>query len=948
MKNLSTDFKRALARNHRNYLAYADITWPQNQQGQRQTLALNNTNLWAGGFSYEELVSEDEEFTALGSVYMGTAKLIINNIDESYTPYVFEDAESMVLQIGMEFPDTSQQSGKRIEKHKIGTYHAAEVKYDGTIVSLSLQDNIAKFDKPYSASKLTYPATLIDIVNNCCTICNVQLANNSLQFPHYNYVIKSRPDDDAITCRDVISWVATIAGCFVKCNPDGQIEFKWFNQQAIEQEMTILDGGTVTPWSTGQNVNGGTVTPWSTGEVINGGTGEGTYNFHTITSLYSQTIALDDIVITGLTVQIDKDVKSSEETEDSTIYSVGTTGYIISITNNKFFNAENAQEILTWLGNQLIGFRFRKLNITIPNTPAIESGDVMLVYDRKGRGYASLVTRTSFSVGGTQEIVSGGSTPTRNKATQYSAYARSIVEARRLAQANRTAFDSALEDLGRALDAKTGLYPTEKTTESGSIYYLHDRPKLEDSSTVIQVTSEAIGITTNYNRGVDTEWNWGVTVDGTTITKILVAIGVNANWIRSGNIKIVNTVSGQDEKEIFYASIDSKLVRIAKDVIVASSDGIVVIQAKDTNGNETFYLNSGTGVVRINATSFSLSGRSVNQIASNAGATAGADAANTALANYDPADELTQAEIFNLLTGGTKTTPGSTQGIWLNNGKVYLNFSYARGGALTLGGANNGNGTFNVLNADNNQIIAIDNNGTIFRSTTADEYIKINENIIQGYAGTPARLHSWIDLCADYAGTGSSTVKWMVFETSSYSKGIKLIAGGNGSIELDAGSRSVKFLSKIDAGQINSSTYIEAADHFYTPGYVEAKDHINTSGNVECYSLTVNGTPPWTTSSDRRLKKNIEDAEEQTENIKKLKVHQFDWKDDSGHVPVGLVAQELQEVYPELVKESDNGLRIDYINMVPYLVKTIQEQNDRINLLEQKLNMLEKKLEKLI
>ena len=60
---------------------------------------------------------------------------------------------------------------------------------------------------------------------------------------------------------------------------------------------------------------------------------------------------------------------------------------------------------------------------------------------------------------------------------------------------------------------------------------------------------------------------------------------------------------------------------------------------------------------------------------------------------------LTQLEIFNRLTNN-----GAAQGLFLKDGKLYLNFSYAQGGTLKLGGVNNGNGQAEVYDSSGNKI----------------------------------------------------------------------------------------------------------------------------------------------------------------------------------------------------------------------------------------------------
>ena len=691
MKNLSTAFKRALANNERNYLTYADITLADNT-----VLNLTNAELWANGFEYEEIVSEDETFTALGSAVIGTARLVINNMTEAYSDYDFTNA-SVILYLGMQF----QENGTtRLEKPRIGTYTVDGTSYNGALITLTLLDNMEKFDRPY-ASNLTYPITLFNIVQDACTKCGVSL--KTLQFPRYNLVMSTKPDTDSRTYRDVISWCAVIAGCFAKCDPEGRLELKWFDQTTLEQELHILDGGTITPWSEGDNYSGGTISPWSEGDVYDGGTGENDLPIHFLTSLFSQNIAVDDVVITGINVTVDE----GDVGTDPYVVSKGTAGYIISVEGNKLITRVNADNIATYLGNQLIGLRFRKLNITHTNNPSIESGDIAVVYDRKGRGYATLVTRVNFQIGAPQTLVCGAETPSRNKASYYSDLTKNIVDQRKLLQKQKTAYDIALEQLDEKLDEKEGLYSTIEQTQSGNIYYLHDQPTLEDSAVVWKMTRDAWGVTTNYD-GDDTVWNGGMTVDGEVIASILSTIGINFNWGVGGQLIIT-----------------------------------------DTNDNETFFANADTGVVRINATSFSLAGNTIPSMI------------NTAFNNYDPANDLDQQTVYNLLSNN-----GNTPGMWLVNGQLYFDFTYAHGGTLQLGGTNNTsgyNGALEVYSANGAKITTLDKNGMTFTDTLGDAYHSYKSDI------NGARLRFYLirsDTSREYAV--GQIIPWSVYDNSNW------------------------------------------------------------------------------------------------------------------------------------------------------------------------------------
>ena len=78
--------------------------------------------------------------------------------------------------------------------------------------------------------------------------------------------------------------------------------------------------------------------------------------------------------------------------------------------------------------------------------------------------------------------------------------------------------------------------------------------------------------------------------------------------------------------------------------------------------------------------------------------------------------------------------------------------------------------------------------------------------------------------------------------------------------------------------------------------------------------------------SDRKLKTNIRPTDvSAVDLINRLDLMQYDWKSDGSHERIGLIAQELREVLPELTTEYDDALRIKYIDFIPYLLKAIQE-----------------------
>ena len=116
----------------------------------------------------------------------------------------------------------------------------------------------------------------------------------------------------------------------------------------------------------------------------------------------------------------------------------------------------------------------------------------------------------------------------------------------------------------------------------------------------------------------------------------------------------------------------------------------------------------------------------------------------------------------------------------------------------------------------------------------------------------------------------------------------------------------------------------------------------HANADIIAYSSTV--------ASDRNLKTNIIDTKYGLGDVLKLQGREFDWKrEDRGH-DVGFIAQEVQEVIPELVKEvdsigendGDKHLTVDYAKLVPVLVESIKELKKEIEEIKQNCDCLNK------
>jgi len=93
-----------------------------------------------------------------------------------------------------------------------------------------------------------------------------------------------------------------------------------------------------------------------------------------------------------------------------------------------------------------------------------------------------------------------------------------------------------------------------------------------------------------------------------------------------------------------------------------------------------------------------------------------------------------------------------------------------------------------------------------------------------------------------------------------------------------------------------------------------------------------------TQNSDRRLKTNIIPLTNTLDKIEQIQGVNYNWKNTETRgtdLQLGVIAQEVKSQYPELVKEDSNGiLSVNYSGLVPVLLESIKELNEKLNLAE--------------
>lgn len=445
-------------------------------------------------------------------------------MNDFYEPILDTDGNSIVL--------SRAASEDRYETIDKGIYTITTPEQYGEILSFTALDDMYKTNAKYY-SALTLPQPIMALVRDACESLNIPMGFSSMA--HGNVIVTALPDN--MTFRQLIGWAAMLETANARIDNRGYLQFIKWNFGAVEN---------------------GSLVPIKLEDYVN-----------------SPTLSSDDIVITGIRVK-------NKESESL----FGTTGYVLELENNLLSDSDLGT-VAAWIGGNLVGARFRNLQGDLIYNPLLEFGDMAYSFDRNGNKYLTPITNVSSPLNGITTVKTQADDPIRNSSTYMSEATKALVEARQLVKDERTEREKAVERLANTLKESGGLYMTEDPRDDGSvIYYMHNKPTLEESDIVWKLTAEAIGISTDGGK----TYPYGFTVTGEMITRLLYAEGINASYINAGAL-IVRDTNG---KIIFSADIDNNQIVIdGASVRIGASplDGLLNSMQGQIDGN----INTWTG-----------------------------------------------------------------------------------------------------------------------------------------------------------------------------------------------------------------------------------------------------------------------------------------------------------------------------------------------------------------
>lgn len=673
MINVSTQLKKESLTN-RNYYVTANVTLSNGT-----TLKLGKKDFYLSGNSLVD--SADSGDFPVGVAIEKTASLSLVNDDGRFDGYNFNAARFVIF--------LNVQLSDRIEAIKRGTYIVSKKPATASEISLSLLDKMHNADKTYD-SNLSFPCTVKELLSECCQQCGITLGD--AMFPNADFQIRKAPSN--ATYRTVIGMCAGIAGGNARIDENDLLRIITFDKTFTN--TTIYDGGAVKNWTNGDDLDGGTLNPWTMGTVIDGGTLSNN-DYHALFSIQNLQYDVDDVIVTGV-----------KYVEDETEYMSGQDGYVITIDNQLL--SDNAQAGVEAIGNQLIGLRMRPFSCDGIANGYATFGDPVEFIDTKNRVFRSFVTDIEFVFGGSTSWSCSAKSAEEDASEFIGDQQTAVEQSKKDIEKKLSAYDVKLKQMNELAANTLGFFYTEEIQEDDSVItYRHDKPTLADSKVIYKTGVDGFFLSVDGGQ----TWKAGFDSNGDAVLNILYAIGIQSEWINTRGFT-----------------------------------------AKDNNGNTTLRIDADTGAVTLEVENFTLKSRTIEQIAKDV--VDGTVQSNVTIPNYYgtyvptlqnyPASEWKSEEykkhdgsifmnfstsqvymfsgtdgtwqeldakkivnferVFNALTDN-----GKQEGIYIQNGHLYINASYIKSGQISADLINLKN--INVTNSSGTSTFAIDNYGNV-------------------------------------------------------------------------------------------------------------------------------------------------------------------------------------------------------------------------------------------
>lgn len=483
MYPVSLEYQEKIKENNRLLEAKIQI------QHSKGVLNLSDKDLVTGTLIYTEGSQAGEEFTIGSTVASDISFTILNKSEYDDINFM---GSMVTCSIGLEvkegidahFIQPSQPSKmkgyeRKVEYVPLGRFNIDYDPRQRNTIELKAIDNMINLDKPYSLSKLSYPATLYQIYVDICNVADVSIGTTN--FINKDYIVNKRPEGD-LSLRDVLGYVAELTGSFARMNRNGALELKWY-------------------------------TP--TGLTLNP---SNRFDFK----------PSDDLVrIKGIMATV----------EDKT-YLSGNEDYAIDLTENPLLQGGH-ETVLPNIFNKVKDTVFTPYESSWQGNMAIQAGDIVTQIDRDGKVYKTLVTNSTYKYRGASKLAAKG-LPEISKGFKGSTN-KKIAEIKRQVKEDvgdqLTSLEQAQLSATELIANMLGGYKTTIKYESDPYYekfgigdFIHDAPLLINSIKIWKWGLGGFG----YSDDGGLTYKTGITAEGSIVAELVSAGIVTADMVQTG------------------------------------------------------------------------------------------------------------------------------------------------------------------------------------------------------------------------------------------------------------------------------------------------------------------------------------------------------------------------------------------------------------------------------
>ncbi|MCH5203139.1 MAG: tail fiber domain-containing protein [Oscillospiraceae bacterium] len=776
---------------------------------------------------------------------------------------VLFEGAELYVRVGTKKWDARRWENAKYHYVPFGYFTVDEAPRKLEIITLKALDRMVLFDKTVDMNLLSFPMTVNDLLIRICNICNVPLGTNISILPNHSYVINEAPVSDDLTYRQLLSWIAELTGTCGFIDWNGYLILKWYEQ--TDTTLTVKDR-------------------------------------------FNSDIEENAIVITGVQIVAEEE-----------IYLEGDDGYAFNIESNELIQ-HDYREVAQALYSVLGGFSYTPFSASVKPMPHLYPLDMIVFVDKNGINRTTIITDYTFTLNANTDLEGKGETATRSGYALANPLTKreSAIISNLKKEQNKTLNSriQAVLALNETIANSLGLYETAIEQANGSIItYYHNEPSLEESSIIYVRNAGGFAWTHDWNNGAPV-WEYGFTQDGNAVYNALSAWKIQTQYLDAECVRAENI--SMEYRQSVQNNINTSAKELQQDFTARFGELRSSITETLKNYSTTEETNS---LIRQTADSIALSvSKTLNDYSTT-------QQMQSAITQTSDSIMLEVNKKVNDSEFGTKITQNySSVRIAWNSISKYIEFA---GGELNI--------YESAAQGSDNLLMKLNSTGAWYYNRGAT-IGKIGTNRWSGddsFRGLVFDLESEADyMCWAHRETASAdvyTVKLIYYANDRREKeGLHFDCATycSGNLYINDYVRTVDY-SDGSGGLYseNRSVVIRGSGGSFTCGSGFTFGN-STNKLVDCYNNIDLHNYSILNQSDARYKKNIEPTSiDAISALSAIELKSFDWIESGEHSNIGFIAQQLQEVIPDLVDENKQTgrLSVKTDKLIPYLVKAVQE-----------------------